>query len=213
MSGHTVSHSVRYCPFFVCTRWHFLQLLGHVPTLAREISHHAVGAVGMRKCLVGIMVLLSGLWMPVSAQESNIYYGIGLTDGSIEVPGNGSRSLGTVAASVGTQITDRVGLELAFGAGSDEPGSIFSEPLMQYQAGLVRFSHAWSNKEVYLLFGHARLDVDSRLNPVHGGNAWGFGINLFGSKHTAINAHVLNMGGGALTSAGIGIQYFVGGLR
>ncbi len=167
----------------------------------------------MNKWLLSLLLIMSGITMPAMAQESNVYYGLGFTDGSIQVPGNGSRSLGTVAATVGTQLTDRIGLELAFGAGSDDPGSIFSEPLIQYQAGLVRLSHGWSNKEVYFLFGHARLDVDSRLNPVNGGNAWGLGINLFGSKNTAINAHVLNMGSGALTSAGIGIQYFVGGVR
>lgn len=167
----------------------------------------------MNKWLLGLVLMLSGIFTPVLAQESNVYYSFGVTDGSVQVPGNSSRSLGTVAMSVGTQLTDRIGLELAFGTGSDDPSSMFSEPLIQYQAGLLRFSHGWANKEVYLLLGHARLDIDSRLNPINGGNAWGIGINLFGSPNIAINAHVLNMGSGALTSAGIGIQYFVGGVR
>ncbi len=160
-----------------------------------------------------IFLLVSGVAMPVAAKDSSIYYSLGFSDGGLQVPGNGSRSLGTIAGSVGTQLSSRIGIELAFGAGSDQPSSILSESLVQYQAGLLRLSHMWSNKEVYFLLGHARLDVDSRLNPVNAGNAFGVGINLFGTKNVAINAHVLNLAGGEFTSAVIGFQYFVGGVR
>ena len=167
----------------------------------------------MNKWLIALILLMSGISMPLVAQESNIYYGVGIDDANLEVPGNSSQSFGTLAASVGYQLSDRIGLELALGTGTDDPSSLFSGAPLQYQAALVRFSHAWANKEVYFVAGHARLDIDSGLNPINGGNAWGFGINLFGSKSTAINAHVLTLGAGAVTSAGIGIQYFVGGLR
>lgn len=167
----------------------------------------------MNKWLFMLILMMSGISAPAVAQQSNIYYGIGINDTSLEVPGNSSQSLAAIGASIGTQLTDRIGLELALGTGSDDPSSLFSAPPVQYQAALVRFSHAWANKEVYLLLGHARLDIDSSFNPTRGGNAWGIGINLFGSKHTAINAQVLTLGAGAVTSAGIGIQYFVGGLR
>jgi len=167
----------------------------------------------MNRWLMGLILMMSGISMPVAAQDSDLYYGLGFTDGSIKVPGNGSRSLGTLGATIGYQLSDRIGLEMAIGAGSDQPSSLLSEPLLQYQAGMLRLSHGWENKQVYLLLGHARLDVDSRLNPVNAGNVWGFGINLFGSKNTAINAHVLNMDGGSFTSASIGFQYFIGGVR
>lgn len=167
----------------------------------------------MKKWLTGLIFLMSSMVMPAAAQESNIYYGIGFSDGGLEVPGNSSRNIGTLSASVGTQLSDRFALEFAFGAGSDDHSSIFSDSLVQYQAGLLRINHSWANKQVYLLLGHARLDVDSRLNPVNAGNAFGFGINLFGTEHLAINANVLNLAGGEFTSAAIGIQYFVGGVR
>lgn len=160
-----------------------------------------------------ILLMISGIAMPAAAQESNVYYGIGISDGGLQVPGNSPRNLGTLAVSVGTQLSDRVGIELALGAGSDDASSIFTESLVQYQAGLLRLSHSWANKQVYLLLGHARLDVDSRLNPVNAGNAFGVGINLFGTKNTAINAHYLSLAGGEFTSAVIGIQYFIGGVR
>lgn len=160
-----------------------------------------------------IFLMMSGVAMSATAQESNVYYGIGFSDGGLQVPGNGSRNVGTLAISVGTQLSDRIGIELALGAGSDEVSSIFSESLVQYQAGLLRLSHSWSNKEVYVLLGHARLDVDSRVNPVNAGNAFGLGINLFGTKNVAINAHYLNLAGGEFTSAVVGIQYFIGGVR
>jgi len=167
----------------------------------------------MNRWLVGLVLLMGMVSAPVVAQESNVYYGLGISDGTIKVPGNGSRSLGTIGVSIGNQLTDRVGLELAFGAGTDQPSSLLSESLVQYQAGLLRLSHAWSNKQVYVVLGHARLDVDSRLNPIKGGNVMGFGINLFGSKNTAINVNVLNIGDSAFTSATLGIQYFIGGVR
>lgn len=167
----------------------------------------------MNKWLLVLVLMMSGFSSSVMAQASNIYYGIGINDASLEVPGNSSQSMAALAVSIGTQVTDRIGLELALGTGSDDPSSLFSSPPIQYQAALVRFSHAWANKEVYLLLGHARLDIASGLNPINGGNAWGIGINLFGSKNLAINGQVLTLGAGAVTSAGIGIQYFVGGLR
>ena len=167
----------------------------------------------MNKWLFVLILFMSGISSSAMAQTSNIYYGLGINDANLEVPGNSSQSMAALGVSIGTQLTDRIGLELALGTGSDDPSSLFSEPPIQYQAGLVRFSHAWSNKEVYLLLGHARLDIASGLNPIRGGNAWGLGLNLFGSKHTAINAQILSFGAGAVTSAGIGIQYFIGGLR
>ena len=57
------------------------------------------------------------------------------------------------------------------------------------------------------------MDVDSRLNPVNAGNAFGFGINLFGTERLAINANFLNIASGEFTTGAIGIQYFVGGVR
>jgi len=167
----------------------------------------------MNKWLFVLILMMSGMASPAVAQSSNIYYGLGINEANLEVPGNSSQSVTGLSASVGTQLTDRIGIELALGTGSDDPESLFSSAPVQYQAGLLRFSHAWSNKEVYLLLGHARLDIASDLNPIRGGNAWGIGLNLFGSKHTAINAQILSFGAGTVTSAGIGIQYFVGGLR
>jgi len=132
----------------------------------------------MNKWLFVLVLMMSGVSSPVLAQASNIYYGIGINDASLEVPGNTSQSMPALGVSIGTQLSDRVGLELALGTGSSDPNSLFSEPPIQYQAALVRFSHAWANKEVYLLLGHARLDIDSGLNPINGGNALGIGINL-----------------------------------
>lgn len=166
----------------------------------------------MNKWLFALIVMMSGIFAPAMAQESNIYYSFGISDASVQVPGNSGRNVGTLAFSVGTQINRRFGLELALGAGSDDPSSFFSESVVQYQALLGRFSHGWANKEVYLLVGHARLDIDSSLNPANGGNAFGFGLNLFGSKNLALNAQVLSIGG-EVNTAGLGIQWFVGGVR
>jgi hypothetical protein len=114
---------------------------------------------------------------------------------------------------LGFQLLDFVGLELEVGAASDQTGSILSEPLVQYQAAMVRLGYRWDRAGVYVLGGQARLDVDRSLNTTDAGTAVGAGINLFGNKTTALNLHFLSIDGGTFTTASIGFQYYFGGFR
>jgi len=167
----------------------------------------------MRK-LLGSLALCLGLFAGnAQAEVAKLYYGIGFSDGSVEVPGNSDRSLGTINATIGLQLLDFIGIELEVGAASDQVNSMLSEPLVQYQAAMLRLGYRWDRTGVYLLGGQARLDVDESLNPTDSGNAIGGGINLFGNETTALNLHVLRFDEGAFTTATIGFQYYFGGFR
>jgi len=82
------------------------------------------------KKLLGILALSLGLLAgQAQADIAKMYYGIGFTDGKMELTNAGDKSLGTVNATLGFQLLDFVGLELEVGAASDQAGSIISEPL------------------------------------------------------------------------------------
>jgi len=169
------------------------------------------------KKLLGIMALsfFGFLASPAHADIARMYVGLGFTDGTMELTGAdaGDKSLGTVNATVGFQLMSFLGLELELGSSSDQPGSMLSEPLVQYQAAMVRLGYRFDRAGFYLLGGQARLDVDKRLNTVDAGTAVGGGINFFGSETTALNLHVLSLDGGTFTTASVGFQYYFGGFR
>lgn len=169
----------------------------------------------MRKllgCLILGLGLLSGT---VHAQGgvAKLYYGAGFTDGSVDVVNGDDRNLGTVSAVVGLQLLDFLGVELAVGVGSDQTDSILSDPLVSYQAALLRLGYRWDRAGVYIMGGQARLDLDSQFNNSDAGNAIGFGLNLFGNETTSLNFNVLDIDDGAFRTATIGFQYYFGGFR
>jgi len=174
----------------------------------------------LMKKLLGCLVLGLGLMAGnahADGVSAKMYYGAGLSDGSVDIANgtdNGTdKSLGTVSAVVGLQLLDFFGIQLALGAGSDQTASILSEPLVTYQAALLRLGYRWDRVGVYILGGQARMDIDSQFNNSDAGNAFGFGINLFGNETTALNFNVLNLDDGAFSTATIGFQYYFGGFR
>lgn len=169
----------------------------------------------MRKllgCVLLSFALVSGSAHAEGA-PAKLYYGAGFSDGAVSISNGDDKSLGTVSAVVGLRFLDYLGLEVALGAGSDQSNSILSEPLVTYQAVLLRLGYRWDRAGIYLLGGQARLDIDSRFNNSDAGNAFGFGVNLFGNETTALNFTVLDFDDGAFSTATIGFQYYFGGFR
>ncbi|MEE9319240.1 MAG: outer membrane beta-barrel protein [Granulosicoccus sp.] len=167
----------------------------------------------MRKLLSSLALSLGMMVGTAHADVAKMYFGAGLSDGSVEIPGSGDKSLGTANVTLGFQLLDFVGIELEVGVASDQPGSMLSEPLVQYQAAMIRLGYRWDRAGVYVLGGQARIDMDSSLGNSDAGTAVGFGINLFGNETTALNLHVLRLDDGAFTSATVGFQYYFGGFR
>lgn len=166
------------------------------------------------KKLLGIIALSFGLLAgQANADIAKMYYGIGFTDGKMDMPGDGNKSLGTINATLGFQLLNFLGLEIEAGVASDQASSIVSEPLVSYQAALIRLGYRFDRAGFYVLGGQARLDVEEGLNDVNAGTAYGAGINFFGSETTALNLHYLNIDDGAFTTASVGFQYYFGGFR
>ncbi len=166
----------------------------------------------MRMLLGSLALIFSLFAASAQADIAKMYFGAGLTDGSVEV-GASDKSLGTINATIGFHLYDFVGIELALGSASDQAGSVLSEPLLNYQAALLRLGYRWDRVGAYVLGGQARLDIENNLNSSSGGAAVGLGFNLFGSETTALNFHVLSIDGGAFSTASLGFQYFFGGFR
>lgn len=167
----------------------------------------------MRK-LLGVIALSFGLFTShAQADVAKMYYGFSLSDGEVERTNAGEKSLGTLSGTLGFQLLDFVGLEIELGVASDESSSMVSDPLVSYQAALVRLGYRWDRIGAYVLGGQARLDIDDSINRTNSGTAVGFGVNFFGNETTSLNFHVLDIDSGTFTSASIGFQYYFGGFR
>lgn len=168
------------------------------------------------KRLLGCLMLSLGLLAGTAHADSRVaklYLGTGFSDGNVDVANGGDKALGTISVTVGLQLLDFIGLELALGSASDQTGSILSEPLVTYQAAMLRLGYRWDRAGVYLLAGQARLDIDDQFNNSDAGNAYGFGVNLFGNETTALNFNYMDFDDGAFSAATIGFQYYFGGFR
>lgn len=167
----------------------------------------------MRKVL-GTLILGLGMFAgQAQADLAKLYYGVGVGDGGAEVTGGGDRSFGSISATLGLQLLDFVGVELQAGAASDDTNSILNDPLISYQAAMVRLGFRWDRVGLYALGGHALIDMDSSLNFTDSGTAMGLGINMFGNETTSLNLHFIRLDDGAYQNASIGVQYYFGGFR
>lgn len=169
------------------------------------------------KKLLGALALSLGLFAgQAHADIAKMYTGFGFADSKLELTNDDKKSLGSVNATLGFQLMDFIGIELEVGASSDQTSSIISEPLIQYQAAMLRLGYRFDRAAFYALGGQARVEVD--LGGMFGSdsegvNVFGGGVNLFGSETTALNLHFLSFDDGAYTTASIGIQYYFGGFR
>lgn len=167
----------------------------------------------MRRLLSGLVLSLGLLAGAAHADAAKFYFGAGFADGSVDVTEGTHKSLGTITATVGVQLLDFVGVELQAGAASDQSGSILSDSQVSYQSAMLRLGYRWDRIGVYVLGGHARMDISESINDSDGGTALGIGINLFGNETTALNLHVLDFDDGAFTTTTIGFQHYFGGFR
>ena len=166
------------------------------------------------KKLVGYLIIIMGILAGTAQAESSLfYYGVGFSDGSVEVTGNDNRSLGSINITAGLQFSRHLGVELELGSASDDTSSIVTDPLVSFQAVMVKLGWTFDRFGVYVVGGHALMDVASSLNFTQSGTAFGLGMNLFGNRTTSLNLHFLQLGGGAFTTATIGFQHYFGGYR
>ena len=161
-------------------------------------------------CLVLSLGLLAGA---AQADMSKMYFGGGFSDASVSDTFGDDTTVGNLSLNLGYRLHTYFGLELEVGSGSDDSGSIVSDPLITYQAVMLRAGYQWNKVGLYVLAGTAMMDIDSQLIDSDSGNAIGFGINLFGSRNTSLNIHVLDLDDGAFKATTVGFHYYFGGYR
>ncbi|MFT6302528.1 MAG: hypothetical protein ACJAY2_001713 [Pseudomonadales bacterium] len=160
------------------------------------------------------MVLSLSLLVGIAhADASKLYFGVGISDGRVDIANDSDESIGAVNASFGLQLRDFVSIELAVGSASDQSNSILRDPQVTYQAAMLRLGYRWKRGGAYIIGGQALLDIDEQFITSDGGMVYGFGINLFGNETTALNFHVLDFDDGAFRTATIGFQHYFGELR
>jgi len=167
----------------------------------------------MRRLLSYAALSLSLLAGAAHADMSKMYVGGGLSDANVEDAFGAETTLGTLSATIGYNLHPFFALELQLGTASDDTQSIVSESLLTYAAAMVRVGYQWDRVGIYLLGGQAQLNFDSRISDIESGSAVGIGINLFGTRNTSLNLHVLNFDGGLFRTTTIGLQHYFGGYR
>ena len=174
----------------------------------------------MKKTVAGAAVLLA---MASSAgagtldflnkwNSSDLYMGLLLSNSDISGESDIGADLNVYNATLGYSLPKGFAVEARFGAGSDQPQSLLQDPLSNYFAGMLRYHHTWNtNFMAYAAAGAAvrrhsdLLDVDETLT----GAAFAVGLNLFGSRNTAVNVEYFFMAGEQSTeSIGIGFQHY-----
>ena len=145
--------------------------------------------------------------------KENIYLGLQVSSSDISGVDGAGDDIGTLNGTVGFFFKWGISLEARFGIGSDQPSSLFSEPVSSYSSGMLRYHYTWNNNIMTYASAGAGIrlqsdDVDSNSTA---GLTAAFGLSLFGTKKTALNIEYLYLGGSdANTSVGIGLQHYFG---
>ena len=175
----------------------------------------------MKKTVAGAAVLLA---MAGSAgagtldflnrwNASDLYMGLLLSNSDISGQNGIGEDLNVYNATVGYTLPLGFAIESRFGVGSDQTESLFQDPLSNYFAGMLRYHHTWNNNFMaYAAVGGAVRSHSDLLEDVDGtqtGAALAVGLNLFGSRNTAVNVEYFYMAGEQATkSIGIGFQHY-----
>ena len=145
--------------------------------------------------------------------KKNFYFGVVAGNTDINGVDGAGDDIGTLHGTVGFFYKWGISLEGRFGIGSDQPGSLLQDPVSSYGAGMLRYHYTWNeNVMAYVSAGAGiRLNSDDIDADSTAGVAAAVGLNLFGTKRTAVNMEFLYLGGSeASTSLGIGFHHYLG---
>lgn len=146
--------------------------------------------------------------------RSNFYFGLQAANGNIDGVDGAGDNIGTLNGTLGFFFKWGISLEARLGMGSDQPSSLFQDPVSSFASGMLRYHYTWNeNVMAYVSAGAGiRLHNSDYVDADNtAGVAAAFGLNLFGSRKTALNVEYLYLGGSeASTSMGIGFQHYLG---
>lgn len=145
--------------------------------------------------------------------KKNFYLGLQAGNSEIDGVGQDGDDVGTLHGTLGFFFKWGISLEARVGMGSDQPGSLFRDPVSSYGAGMLRYHYTWNENIMAYVSGGAGIRLNSSVADADNtaGVAAAFGLNLFGTKRTALNVEYFYMGGGdSSSSMGIGFHHYFG---
>ena len=145
--------------------------------------------------------------------KKNFYFGVVAGNTDIDGVESTGGDISTLQGTVGFFYKWGISLEARAGLGSDQPASLLRDPVSSYGAGMLRYHYTW--KENIMAYASAgagiRLNSDDIDSDSSAGLAAAFGLNLFGTKRTAVNMERFYLGGSeASTSFGFGFHHYFG---
>lgn len=145
--------------------------------------------------------------------KQNFYLGLQAANADISGVEGAGDDISTLTGTLGFFFKWGISLEGRFGIGSDQATSLLQDPVTSYGAGMLRYHYTWNNNVMAYASAGAgvRLHSDVVDADSTAGLAAAFGVNLFGTKRTALNVEYLYLGGSeASTSFGIGFHHYFG---
>jgi len=145
--------------------------------------------------------------------KRNVYFAVQASNANINGVDGAGDDVATLNGTLGFFYKWGISLEGRFGIGSDDASSLVADPVTSYGAGMLRYHYTWSNNVMAYASAGAGFQLHSDF--VEADNTVGlvaaFGLNLFGTKKTALNFEYLYLGGSeATTSLGLGFQHYFG---
>jgi len=145
--------------------------------------------------------------------KKNFYFGLQAANTDIDGVEGAGDDIGTLHGTIGFFYKWGISLEARFGLGSDQPASLLQDPVSSYGAGMLRYHYTWNeNVMAYASAGAGiRLNSDVIEADSSAGLSAAFGLNLFGTKRTAVNMEFFYLGGSeSSTSLGLGFHHYLG---
>ena len=145
--------------------------------------------------------------------KNNFYLGLQAANADIDGVGLDGDDVTTLTGTLGFFFKWGISLEARFGVGSDQADSLFQDPVASYGAGMLRYHYTWNDNLMAYASAGAGIRLFSDVVEADStvGIATAFGVNLFGTKKTALNVEYTYLGGGdASTSVGIGFHHYFG---
>ena len=139
------------------------------------------------------LLMSSTAW---AAQGARQYLGFSGSDAQFNPAVGQTEDLGNVNAKLGYQVNSFVGAELHLGMSVSTESSNVDSPTLGYVAPMLRFNLPYERVNIYSLFGvvSARGDFPGNYEDSFSDFSMGAGIELYGSKRTAISLEYMRYG-------------------
>ncbi len=163
---------------------------------------------------IGTAIALSFLLLAGSAwggEASRQYFGFSGGDARFVPQAGATEDAGNVNAKLGYLINQYIAVELHMGRTVTVDNSSVDDPGLGYVSPLLRFNLPFERANLYSLFGLAsvRGDFPGNFDDSYSDVAFGFGMELYGSRTTALMLEYMRYGvDDSYKTFGLGIVHY-----